>query len=206
MQDENAYLDSKIKKFVEFIKTETTQEVYNEYIISGEIWVFKKLFGDEWFQKFDSFKKYVSKKLNVHYNDISIAGSGKLGFSLNPEKHYKKFDKQSDIDIIIVSQELFHVFWKEYTLCSYKRVRFRNFDKICFGIMRKYLFLEIIDSPNNLFIQWEKNTKGFEKDIQMLFGIENEVHYRIFESWSAAQDYYISSIERCKDKLNEVEK
>lgn len=201
MDKNEAYLESKIKIFFEDVKKKRTQEIYNEYIISGEIWIFKKIYGDKWFYKYDEFKKYVSSKLDVHYNDISIAGSGKLGFSINPEKEFKKFDENSDIDIIVVSQKLFYQFWDEYTLCSYSNVKFQQFRQICFGIMRKYLCLEITNSPNNLFIKWEKKTKDFEKDIQMIFNIENEVHYRIFESWSAAKDYYMNSIEKCKEKI-----
>ena len=102
----------------EILKKEA-EEIYNNYFISGEVWVFRQLNGDKWFEQYDAFKKFISKKLGVHYNDIGIAGSAKLGFSLNPDKNLKDFDDSSDIDIIIVSRTLFERFWQEYLNDSY---------------------------------------------------------------------------------------
>ena len=41
---------------------------------------------------------------------------------------------------------------------------------------------------------------GFEKDIQVLFNIKNDIHYRIFESWDAVKGYYLNSIITAKNQ------
>lgn len=174
------------------------EEVYNKYIIGGDVWYFKDKYGENWFDIYDQFKIFISKKLEVHYNDIAIAGSAKLGFSLNPTKNFRLFNEESDIDIIVISRKYFYLFWDSYRRDSYAEVRTPNFNKVCFGIFRKYIILDGFKKNNLDYLKWLKKTQGFEKNLQLEFEIENSIHYRIFESWDAAKDYYIASIVKSK--------
>lgn len=173
-------------------------EVYNKYIIGGDVWYFKDKYGENWFDIYDQFKIFISKKLEVHYNDIAIAGSAKLGFSLNPTKNFRLFNEESDIDIIVISRKYFYLFWDSYRRDSYAEVRTPNFNKVCFGIFRKYIIFDGFKKNNLDYLKWLKKTQGFEKNLQLEFEIENSIHYRIFESWDAAKDYYIASIVKSK--------
>lgn len=187
------------------IESKSADEIYNEFFIGGEVWIFKSLFEEHWFEQFDKFKKYVSNKLNVHYNDVGIAGSAKLGFSLSPEKNYKLFDDSSDIDVIVVSQKLFNEFWKQYLKDSYNpTTKIRNMYYVSFCIFRKFLTLDYFRN-NDYYNNWQKKTGDFEKDIQLQFQIGNDIHYRIFESWDSVKMYYISSINQLKG-IEEVNK
>lgn len=180
------------------IESKSADEIYNEFFISGDVWIFKKLFEDDWFLQYDEFKKYVAKKLGVHYNNIGIAGSAKLGFSLNPKKDYKSFDENSDIDIIVVSQRLFYDFWEQYLSDSYNPttgINKTSYVSKC--IFRRFITLDFFRN-NDFYNDWMKKTGDFEKDIQLLFQIENDIHYRIFESWDSVKMYYILSINRLK--------
>lgn len=184
----------------EAIYNKSAEEIYNEFFISGEVWIFKKLHNENWYEKYDDFRKYVAEKLSVHYNNIGIAGSAKLGISLNPEKNFKPFDSSSDIDIIIVSTKLFQEFWEQYLSDSYQpTTRIKNINRVSFCIFRRYLTLDCF-RKNDYYQRWLKKTQGFEKDIQLKFQIENDIHYRIFESWDAVKMYYISSIINLKKK------
>lgn len=177
------------------------EQVYTKYVIAGEVWYFKRKFGDDWFNKYNEFRLFISKKLGVHFNDIAIAGSAKIGFSLNPDKEYKRFDEESDIDIIIISQSLFYKFWKSYLVDSYSIVRVKNYSYVCSCIFRKFITFEGFKNSNVDYSEWEKQTRGFEKDLQLQFGIEHNIHYRIYESWDAAQMYYISGMQKSKERL-----
>ena len=174
------------------------EEVYNKYIIGGDVWYFKDKYGENWFDIYDQFKIFISKKLEVHYNDIAIAGSAKLGFSLNPTKNFRLFNEESDIDIIVISRKYFYLFWDSYRRDSYAEVRTPNFNKVCYGIFRKYIIFDGFKKNNLDYLKWLKKTQGFEKNLQLEFEIENSIHYRIFESWDAAKDYYIASIVKSK--------
>ena len=53
------------------------------------------------------FKKDVSSYFNIHPSQIVMVGSAKLGFSISPHKRYREFGDTSDIDLAIISKELF---------------------------------------------------------------------------------------------------
>lgn len=51
-----------------------------------------------------NFRKRIAKKFDIAFHEIFITGSGKLGFS--PRKN-KVFDYDSDIDVALISSELY---------------------------------------------------------------------------------------------------
>ena len=73
-----------------------------------------------------SNSKISCKLFRVHLNEVLIVGSSKLGYSLSPLKLYNKFDSKflttnlkkdkSDIDIAVVSNELFLELKEFYTI------------------------------------------------------------------------------------------
>ena len=194
-----------VEEYKRDLLNESIEDVYMKYIIAGDVWYFKEQFGDCWFEKYNDFKIFISQKLGVHYNDIAIAGSAKVGFSLNPDKNYKEFNEKSDIDVIIISQPLFYKFWKSYLCDSYSALRVKNYYYVCSCIFRKFITFEGFNSRNEDFRIWQKQTMGFEKDLQLRFNIANEIHYRIYESWEAAQMYYIGGMQESKNKLEALE-
>ena len=101
----------------------------------------------------------------------------------------------------MVSRKLFENFWREYLNDSYNpTVQINKINLVSFGVFRKYIILDGF-RRNSYYDQWCKKTLDFEKGIQLFFGIENQIHYRIFESWDAVKDYYINSITKLKQKL-----
>lgn len=56
----------------------------------------------------------VASEFNLDSNrDVFLVGSAKLGFSIAPHKRYKPFNDESDLDLAIVSSELFKRVWHE---------------------------------------------------------------------------------------------
>ena len=190
-----------IEQFKQDLQNHSVDEVYDKYFISGDVWIVKQIHGVNWHEKYDELKLFISNRLSVHFNDIAIAGSGKLGFSMDPKKNYKCFSEESDIDIIVISQKLFYRFWEAYRRDSYAEIKTPHFTTVTFWIFRKYLSAENLSKTNEDYISWEKQTQGFEKDLQTRFLIENDIHYRIFESWDSAKEYYINGLRKLKDNL-----
>lgn len=56
---------------------------------------------------YESLRSWIAMRLNVNAKEISITGSARLGQSLSPRQIGKPFNKESDLDIFIVSIELF---------------------------------------------------------------------------------------------------
>ena len=93
--------------------------VVQKFLVDGASYFFQFYFDEN--EEF-KFKKSLAESLGVHIRDIAIVGSGKLGFSIKPDKdnnrlyQFKGFDhdfgkdpieKKSDLDVAIVSSKLF---------------------------------------------------------------------------------------------------
>lgn len=107
-----------LEKFKLECKELNPEVIVQKNIIEGSSYFFEEI---ETGEEFD-FKKCLSESLNVHYRDLIIVGSAKLGFSIKPDKannsfyEYKEFDQdykvdnnknKSDIDVAIISEKLF---------------------------------------------------------------------------------------------------
>jgi hypothetical protein len=64
-------------------------------------------------ERYYVLKAAVAEKFEIHPNEIIVVGSTKLGFSIVPAKRYRAFGETSDIDVAIVSPQLFDRVWHE---------------------------------------------------------------------------------------------
>lgn len=194
----DAFKDDILHKDIEY--------VYNQYLMGSSVWCFKQIFREESYDKYDNFRRYIAKKLGVHFPDIAIVGSAKTGFSMNPSKNFKEFDNKSDIDIVVVSSQLYYDFWDEYLkeYNSITGIRNGSYKYITSCIFKKFIIMDGFDNSNDYYAKWQKKTKGFEKDLQLMFKINNDIHYRIFESWDAVKMYYCKGLLENREKLKET--
>ncbi|MFE4591250.1 hypothetical protein [Streptomyces laurentii] len=59
-------------------------------------------------------RERVAAELSIHPNrDVYTVGSAKLGFSIKPSRRYGHFNDESDIDVAVVSAELYNRVWQE---------------------------------------------------------------------------------------------
>ncbi len=60
---------------------------------------------------YDRMLQELSYGLKVGKQDICIVGSARIGFSLSPEKFGVPFGQFSDVDVVVVSPDLFDPSW-----------------------------------------------------------------------------------------------
>lgn len=84
---------------IELVKQElessTTSIFITKWILEHTPYVF-----EDYETEYISWRHEIAEKLRIDARDIIITGSASLGFSLNPNKNFKSFDKKSDIDSI----------------------------------------------------------------------------------------------------------
>lgn len=191
----------------EFIKNNTSKDIYYKYLLGQDVWYFNEHIVDEDpLLYYDKFKKLIAVKLDVHFNNISIIGTAKTRFSFSPDKHFKEFDKlSSDFDIIIVSSELFRYFWAAFYEIS-KEQHIKNYSNLTSNIFRK--FISIKDNTHNYdneaLLNWQRKLTNFKTDLQLNYRIFNDINYRIYDNWESVESYHIQGIKKLKDKLNEA--
>jgi hypothetical protein len=64
-------------------------------------------------ERYYGLKAAAAEYFDIHPNEIIVVGSAKLGFSIAPTKRYRAFGETSDIDVAIVSPQLFDRVWHE---------------------------------------------------------------------------------------------
>lgn len=55
----------------------------------------------------------ISRKFQIEFTSIVVVGSARLGFSIKPSRRYGIFGEDSDVDVAIVSTDLFERVWRE---------------------------------------------------------------------------------------------
>ena len=71
---------------------------------------------------FVSWKTQLSHAIEVDPACITFVGSSALGVSLNPNKGFKLFDDESDIDVGVISSYHFTVSWRYLRTQSHRRL------------------------------------------------------------------------------------
>ena len=175
-----------------------------KYIIHGTPYVFKEKEED-----FFEFRNRIGKHFEVNYYQVYIVGSAKLGFS------YMKgaeFNYDSDIDVAIVSEELYDRYLKYFRKFQYDlerskerlvEIEYKNYIKflryMAKGWMRPDLLpmkLEGIDLKTNWFnffkmISYDRSEVGNYK-----------VSAGVYKNYNYLEYYTINSLKNYMNILN----
>lgn len=146
--------------------------------------------------KYYELRRRVSVHFGVHPNEVLVVGSGKLGFSIVPEKRYREFCSESDIDLVVVSEILFNQFWRlvhEYWL------EYGQWDD--FSGFRKYLFRgwirpDMLPPSGNfdIALQWWEffNSLTAKEGLSM-----HKIAGALYKDWRFLESYQISGVRAC---------
>jgi len=168
------------------VASSSVSETVNSYILTSDPICFN---GKD--SIIYELRKMLADHFDVHLKNIEIVGSGKLGISLNPSpaRYGKKFNKNSDIDLVIVSGELFDIAWHE--LVKKESSMFgREQEKItsCYENISKGII-----SPDKLPNKMEFSKKWWSI-FSSLSSIEKfekrKIRGRLFKDWWFVEKYY----------------
>lgn len=98
-----------LEAFQADLHTLEDQQLINKYYLSGAAFALDD-------NRHYALRQEVSAHFEVRYSEVFIVGSGKLGFSIKPRRRFQPFYSGSDIDIVIISTELFEKIWQEIFL------------------------------------------------------------------------------------------
>jgi len=102
--------------FAQMLLSQGFCEIIHQHIFKGLPFVFRQTP-----QTFDVLKKHLASELRLDLSNISVVGSARLGFSLNPDNFPRQFSDTSDIDILIVDRDLFDEVWTTLLRWNYPR-------------------------------------------------------------------------------------
>lgn len=192
------------QEVVNFILENSELDIYYQYLIGQKVWYFQN-FSDNSETSYDEFKKFISRKLDVPFNNISIVGSAKTKFSFSPTKNFKVFGGDSDFDLIIVSNKMFHNIWNAYREVALER-HLAGYQYKCSNVFNGFVSLKDTDPTygKSVLEEWQRKVLTFKAELQLKFKIQHEVNYRIYSDWESVQDYHMRGISKLKGGLNET--
>lgn len=186
-----------------FIDANSENEIYHKFLVGQDVWYFRRdNKGDTYSVSYDEFKKFISLKLNIPFNNISIVGSAKTQFSFSPSKNFREFNDSSDFDLIIVSRHLYKKIWSAYKNIS-QQSYLRNHKSICTNIFNGFVSIKDNDSTygESSLEEWQRTVRTFKADLQLKFSIDHDINYRIYSDWESVQDYHIRGIAKLKSEI-----
>jgi hypothetical protein len=98
---------------------EVLERIRDATVLSAREFIDRHLFGTApWAfraspPEYDDFRAELAHRLGVDRGGITLVGSGRLGFSLNPQHLLTAFGADSDLDIVVASSAVFDATWLE---------------------------------------------------------------------------------------------
>src|SRR6266849_6165730 len=100
--------------FKGLLETKPLEGIAEEYVFGGEPYCFRNSPAD-----YVLMRELLAKGIGLTKDAITMVGSGKTGFSLDPKNPFLPYTPERDIDVVVVDSELFDAFWSNLISWSY---------------------------------------------------------------------------------------
>lgn len=185
----------------ELFKTEilalSALDFCREHMFGQDVWLFEQAAAQKIKGTFEAFKLAVSRVVNVSPHNISIVGSARFGFSATPRsgKLLRNFQKGSDLDVVIISEELFRTTWSE-CLTAYYNGYTHIREKHAREVFSRFLILKDSDDYETKYLRDTAiKMSDMKRVISDNFRIRRPINYRLYETWDAAERYHVAGVE-----------
>lgn len=186
-----------------------TRKFYIKYIVKSKYWYFSEYLQiptDKVIDSVDRFKEIISENLHISFHSLQIVGSAKTGFSLSPHKVLTPFheesdeQKSSDIDIAIISENLYQHYWE--MMRKVEKIQYKRFyQQLTASIFRGYINDKVLMEIPPIRAEWLKTISPINKLLQDELMIVHPITYRIYRTWEDLEEYQINGIEKTKKSL-----
>lgn len=151
---------------------------------------------------YQTLKNDVAHALDINPKEVSLIGSGKLGFSVAPGKLFREFRKgRSDLDLAIVSSRMFEEVWKQLLVAHWRGFT-QHADDHSKQVFCRYIVLRSDIQYKTTMLQ-DLNLKltRLGKSVNDNIRIKHDVNYRIYADWASAEVYHVEGLERVKKEI-----
>lgn len=182
-------LGSRLEEFKSDLTRMTPLQIVRKHVVFGDCAAMSQ-------QDYFQLRQAVSAKFDLHPNNVLVVGSGKLGFSIAPNKRYKLFGDRSDLDVVIVSDTLFDSVWRDLYRYSSTVGYWEREDEF-----RKFLFRGWIRPdklPPDQHFEFSKLWWEFFNDLSASREYSaSRVVGAIYRSWDFLESYQTIAINGC---------
>ncbi|QGY79304.1 hypothetical protein [Sphingorhabdus lacus] len=177
-----------------------------EQLFQKKSWLFEDSGLDEISSTYEEFRQAIGVATGVDPADIRLVGSSRFGFSMNPKpaKRFRPFNDESDLDVLIVSEQLFSEIWAQFRHAYYNGYAWVK-ERHGGDIFRRFLYLLREDRYNTSYLrQAAKRMDEMTKEVLLQTGISRTLKYRIYANWTDAVSYHAHGIRKLQRDLQNV--
>lgn len=161
-----------------------------------------------------TLREFLAGRLDTDPEDIRVVGSALLGFSLSPTqvgdrpKFGIPFGDDSDVDIVVVSKQLFDEFW-------FSLLRWNHESKWSMSRWRQMSAERAIQGQKSgifwgfmmpQYLTFSKGTKMWKASLRLLSLIPEmsrwESKARLYRTWEHAKLYHMNSLNKLRQQLS----
>jgi hypothetical protein len=181
------------EEFEAILRRGNLLQVVEDFVFEGVPYVFSGREAD-----YQLLRRHISAGLGVGVEDLTLVGSGRIGFSLSPDTFGRPFSESSDLDVVVVSAPLFDVAWLELLRA---RPRYQTLTP---RVQQWY-----DDHRNHVYYGriWPAKLAGVIKLSRRWFGVfkslsqypelaDREVHGLLYRTWDHARLYHQYGLSR----------
>ena len=191
----------KLDELIQDLSTCPKEYVVSKWIID----VVPALFdGDK--ELYLKTKLDIASGLMIDTSSVIFVGSSCLGFSMNPNKDFKMFDEESDIDIAIISNHYFNEAWRWLRMQDPSLLNDK--EKHSYKAHRNYyIFDGTIATDKILHLlpfgpQW-LNVIGKLRNNPVFQN--KELNFRLYQDHKSLIDYHVHNLKKNMTKLLDVQ-
>ncbi|WP_017452132.1 hypothetical protein [Herbaspirillum rubrisubalbicans] len=206
--------DFSVDAFKEDLIKSSASEIYSRLLMSEDVWLLRKKFGDSHREKYHALKIEISNALRVSVKNIAIVGSAKFGFSITPERQFPSFREgledeaqNSDIDVVLVSREIFVDLWEKFF--EYLRQQRKANPNVSYAERAKNVFSHFVtfnadalsEDEKRFFNDWMQRVNAMKFALDSVFELRNPINYRVYDDWKYVDMYYTDGIEKLREEV-----
>jgi hypothetical protein len=183
-------IQERINRFKDDLHALTVPVIVQKHITYGDCHILDQAY-------YFLLKAEIAEYFKIHPSQVLMVGSGKMGFSIVPNKRYRQFNNDSDIDMAIVCPSLFDNIWEAVFNYKYDGNLWSNYDDFC-----RYLFQGWIRPdklpPSNVF-KFSKDWWDFFRKLSSSskYG-PYPIKCGIYKSWHYLEYYQSKCVKECQ--------
>ncbi|SCG55644.1 hypothetical protein [Micromonospora halophytica] len=133
---------------------------------------------------------------------VQLVGSARLGYSLNPKKNFRRFHESSDLDVAIISPELFDQAWGELREIIEDEMFANKKSYLRKLVFEECIALDVILPRLSFGERWSRSRDILIAHLGEAF-MNCEVNYRLYRSHKSLRIYQLKSVVIARDRAIE---